>query len=107
MLSCFFLIDDFLKATISHLEVFNFRKLSSVNFLMVDICALSVVVEEAIVRMSSACRKPPTYMLFADAPMESDCSCLRRGSITSKNNAGDRMDPCRTPRPRVKREDTC
>ncbi|CAI8025497.1 hypothetical protein GBAR_LOCUS14725, partial [Geodia barretti] len=70
------LLDDFLKATISHLEVFSFRKLSSVNFFMVEICASSVVVEEANVQMSSACRKPPIYMLFTDAPMESDCSCL-------------------------------
>ena len=102
MLSWFILMDDFFKATILHLEVFNFRKLSSVNFLMVEICASSGVVVEANVRMSSACRKLPTYRLFADTLMESDCSCHNRGSITS---TGDRMDSCRTPRPSAKEED--
>ena len=93
MLSWFVLTDNFL---ISHLEVFDFRKLSSVNFLMEEICASSVVVE-ANMRMSSACRKPSTYILFTDAPLESDYICLNRGSITSKNGAGDRMGPLSHP----------
>ena len=59
------------------------------------------------VQISSACRKPPAYMLFTDAPIERACSCLRSGSIMSRNRAGDKADPCLTPHPRAKGGETC
>ena len=64
---------------------------------MVEICGSSVDDVEANVRMSSACRKPPAYMLLTEAPIERDCSCRNRVSMTSMNSAGDKMDPCHTP----------
>ena len=45
------------------------------------------------------------YMLLTEAPIERDCSCRNRGSMTSKNSAGDKMDPCCTPRPSGKGEE--
>ena len=54
----------------SHLDELSFKKLSSVNLFTVDICASNVEVVEASVRISSACIKPPTYMLFTDAPIQ-------------------------------------
>ena len=49
---------------------------------------------EASVLTSSAWMKPPAYKLLIDNPTpEFDSS----GSITSRNRAGDRMEPCLTP----------
>ena len=84
-----------------HNLTFRWIKLSK------DICASSVEVLGANVRISSACWKPPAYMLFTDAPIERACSCLRSGSIMSRNRAGDKTDPCLTPCPRAKGGETC
>ena len=35
-------------------------------------------------------------MLLTESPKESDCSCLRSGSMTNKNRDGERIDPWRT-----------
>ena len=98
---------DLLNTTTSHLEAFRLRKFSLVNFVTREIWASRVVGLEASVRMSSACRYPPAYVLFTEAPIDWDWRCLRRGSMTSRNRAGERMDPCLTPRPRGKEEETC
>lgn len=46
-------------------------------------------------------------LVLTKAPTESDWSCLKRGSITRRNKASEKMDPCITPRPRAKEGDTC
>lgn len=106
-LSPLLLTDDFLKIMTSHFAAFSFKKFSSVNYFTVVTCASSDDRLEASVRMSSACKKAPAYMLLTVAPMESDWSCLKRGSMTSKNSAGDRVEPCHTPRPRANEGDAC
>ena len=82
---------------ISHFAAFNLKEFSSVNFYTVATCASSDDGLEASVRMSSACKKEPAYMLLTIAPMNSDWGCLKRGSMNSKNRADDKMDPCCTP----------
>ena len=47
--------------------------------------------------MSSAWMKPPAYKLLIDKPTPEFSKSDSSGSITSRNRAGDRMEPCLTP----------
>ena len=81
-----------------NLVTFSFNALSSANCSMISPCFCKSVIELLVEQISSTWAEELMVSSLMERPNSLVWRWCRRESITTRNNIGERTDPCRTPR---------